>query len=594
MKKISSFFLLIFFNISLFSSQTISQCIGLRSQNIQCDGFAIDTLIITPQGLIKIQDLQRNDIVLGINNELSIVIHISCQKVSEYLEIKTDQDVIYAGIKQKFYLTCLDNWITAGELKIGDQILSLSNTNSVVRDIRCVQQEAFLYQLTTNNHLLTVSQSQLLAHNADLVLSPIAIGCISVINPVTATIGVTLALSAGALLVYQKMHKKRALESIEKVEINLDECERLYYEERRNELLNLKKELVAVQNGLLLLDPSSKKSFTNIFLPYIKCDIKIKNNFFTRNQRELHLRTLEEETIELQTQICFHFAELMKRVEHACEKYDAHCARENIFAYDWNSNLKNIPINTAYILFEKIVQALELLSIIENRLAELEIVCGYYKQLKKGSILKKSTNIDLALIYISKITDKSKKNVNKSKSLQENNKKIVIDFLQSKYAPVDAIEKNVLTLCTVQTQQEESQELERAHTTYKQIPRHSVAISQTSTALPCPCNCGCKRFECGCTCGCPCKKERKVNQVTKQEFFNCPIIRANYEHYRNGIYKLKTRGNPIVKNAEYLQWDHLHNDVEVYSDSETHLGSLDPKTMNLYKPPVRNRPFPGK
>lgn len=45
--------------------------------------------------------------------------------------------------------------------------------------------------------------------------------------------------------------------------------------------------------------------------------------------------------------------------------------------------------------------------------------------------------------------------------------------------------------------------------------------------------------------------------------------------------------------AYYLQWDHLHNDVEVYSWSRKHLGSLDPKTLRLYRGPQGHK-FPSK
>jgi len=42
-----------------------------------------------------------------------------------------------------------------------------------------------------------------------------------------------------------------------------------------------------------------------------------------------------------------------------------------------------------------------------------------------------------------------------------------------------------------------------------------------------------------------------------------------------------------------MYWDHKHNDVEVFSKSEKHLGSYDPTYNCMYKPPVAGRPFPG-
>jgi hypothetical protein len=85
---------------------------------------------------------------------------------------------------------------------------------------------------------------------------------------------------------------------------------------------------------------------------------------------------------------------------------------------------------------------------------------------------------------------------------------------------------------------------------------------------------------------------RIINIMTKAEFFRRCSDR--YEHWKNGIYRLKERVLGFFDGkAYYLQWDHLHNDVEVYSQNERHLGSLDPKTFELYKGPVFGRNFPG-
>ena len=39
----------------------------------------------------------------------------------------------------------------------------------------------------------------------------------------------------------------------------------------------------------------------------------------------------------------------------------------------------------------------------------------------------------------------------------------------------------------------------------------------------------------------------------------------------------------------YYEWDHTHDDIEVYDRNGRHLGSMNPTTGELYKPPV-----PGK
>ena len=85
--------------------------------------------------------------------------------------------------------------------------------------------------------------------------------------------------------------------------------------------------------------------------------------------------------------------------------------------------------------------------------------------------------------------------------------------------------------------------------------------------------------------------QRIINVITKAEFFKRCSDR--YEHWIDGIYKLKDKALGFLDGKAYfLQWDHLHNDVEVYNKGKMHLGSLDPLTLILYKGPVVGRkPF---
>lgn len=82
--------------------------------------------------------------------------------------------------------------------------------------------------------------------------------------------------------------------------------------------------------------------------------------------------------------------------------------------------------------------------------------------------------------------------------------------------------------------------------------------------------------------------DRIINTITKAEFFR--QLKDQYEHWKDGIYRLKDRAIGLLDGkAEFLKWDNLHNDVEVYNRSERHMGSLDPKTLQLYKGAVGGR-----
>jgi hypothetical protein len=571
------------------------------------ESFLVATQINTSQGLTEIQNVDIGD-SLDSNN---LITNITYQQTHEYIRIKTKDAIINVGIEQKFYVIPQLRWITAQELKIGDLILTALNTTCAIIDIARIYQDVILYKLSTTNHLLIISDLQLLVHNADIVLSPIAIGCISTINPVVASIGATLALGAGALLIYQRIHKlvpNGEPVQITSVTIDLSAYENQYYDQRKSELLKLKKELLLTKDGLLKLDGLSHRSFTFDFFKHVcsssfalsvdESKLNQQQKDALRKAREAALVKIEDEINQLQAQICFHFSELVQRLERSVANYNNISRKGNALTYEWNQHVKNIPFDTAYKLIEETIHALLLIEAIEFKSNELHIAIQFYKNLAKESLIKKTTNIDAVILAITKALEQCDKKIKHDKSILQTNKQRVINFLQSMRAPVVEIEKNIRNKLTSLLQQDETQELQLAHSNYQKIPHHKSNIGQGSTSHQHECRCGCSNcesFSCGCKCGCLCgnkEKERKVNGISKQEFFNNPVIKANYEHYRNGVYKLKAHGKPIVKNAEYLRWDHLHNDVEVYNKNETHLGSLDPKAQILYKAPVKGRnPF---
>ncbi|MGH7134401.1 MAG: colicin E3/pyocin S6 family cytotoxin [Pirellulales bacterium] len=43
------------------------------------------------------------------------------------------------------------------------------------------------------------------------------------------------------------------------------------------------------------------------------------------------------------------------------------------------------------------------------------------------------------------------------------------------------------------------------------------------------------------------------------------------------------------KDRRYYEWDHTHDDIEVYNSRGEHLGSMHPMTGEMYKPPVEGR-----
>ena len=54
-------------------------------------------------------------------------------------------------------------------------------------------------------------------------------------------------------------------------------------------------------------------------------------------------------------------------------------------------------------------------------------------------------------------------------------------------------------------------------------------------------------------------------------------------------YKGKTKTTGSGKKKKYYEWDHTHNDIEVYDHKGKHLGSMDPLTGEMYKDAVKGR-----
>lgn len=84
-------------------------------------------------------------------------------------------------------------------------------------------------------------------------------------------------------------------------------------------------------------------------------------------------------------------------------------------------------------------------------------------------------------------------------------------------------------------------------------------------------------------------KKRKINRVTKQEAYKC-LGKKGYERYRNDVLRRKPGHEGLGKDAEYLEWDYLHNEIEAYGHNKKHTGAIDPSTWEFYKPadPIRS------
>lgn len=79
--------------------------------------------------------------------------------------------------------------------------------------------------------------------------------------------------------------------------------------------------------------------------------------------------------------------------------------------------------------------------------------------------------------------------------------------------------------------------------------------------------------------------ETAAGRVVRVEKANSPVWQDS-KPYRGPI---RTNGKN-GRDREYLEWDYTHGDIEVYDRRGNHLGSRDPITGEMTKPPVKGRP----
>jgi hypothetical protein len=89
------------------------------------------------------------------------------------------------------------------------------------------------------------------------------------------------------------------------------------------------------------------------------------------------------------------------------------------------------------------------------------------------------------------------------------------------------------------------------------------------------------------------KGKRKLNELQKTEVMKKIKERYRWDQQRRA-YKLINHQEPFIdsvtgKPIKYIDWDGCHSDMEIYSDWDRHLGSVDPETLATYKGPEIGR-----
>ncbi len=134
--------------------------------------FLEDTLVYTPNGYKKIQDLKIGDKVYSYNEKLHIVeidevSQVMVNKSIDYLKVTLEDDtVIRVTETHPFYDKKSDSWKPISEFEIGDTVTTSENNDIKIKSIERVEKEDIVYNMEVkNNHNYYVSKSNILVHN---------------------------------------------------------------------------------------------------------------------------------------------------------------------------------------------------------------------------------------------------------------------------------------------------------------------------------------------------------------------------------------------------------------------------------------------
>lgn len=559
------------------------------------EGFSAHTLVQTPFGYTPIKKLSQGDIVIGCKAREKRVVAITKNYVSRCVKLTINNTTFYTGYDQRYYRYPLSSIVAAHKIRPGDMLFNDTHEGCLVTNVELINESKLLYYLTVENHMFCIAPCDVWVHNAEplvLGLSSMCLGSVIVINPVAAMIGATVALSVISHKAYQAYMQQCPSDDVRPLPTHIMLAERLYYIERSAALGAIQQELLSIKNGLENLKALyniSKVNFTYQFLQQtIPLDTRQQNQFLQisstremqlsdtqkehlRTLRETQLKHIEQEIVDLQVALAFHINELIEQVSVADNEYNNAAEDINRFTTAWNDHCRNMTDSIALQAYKAHLLDECLLQNFDQKVNELKIVANYYNSCIKTACLKQSTNIFDLLEKMNAVIIDCEQRIAKEKSRIARNIGITEQYF-ARHGIFIGHAKN-----EIKTQLQKNRN-----------SRNAQAIAEAKNKLESIVVAGSPQNNNNDGDG---SKERKKNTLTKSEFFK--KVKDNYEYYRDGIYRRK-RNAQGIENAEYLQWDHLHGDVEAYSKAEHHIGSIDPQTLRLYKGPVFAREFPLK
>lgn len=136
--------------------------------------FTKGTLVNTPKGLIKIEDIKVQDNVYSYNLVSdSIIVDTVANVLNRYTDhiykIKVGSEIIEATSEHPFYVVGKE-WVKAKDLKQGDKLKTSSKSTLTISEINYKEVEVMVYNIeVSKNKNYFVTKSKVLVHNKKII-----------------------------------------------------------------------------------------------------------------------------------------------------------------------------------------------------------------------------------------------------------------------------------------------------------------------------------------------------------------------------------------------------------------------------------------
>ena len=184
----------------------------LASHGISYCDIVAGTTILTPHGLIPIEEINVGDYVIGCENNTLVsneVTKITSAEINVVFIIETAQGVIQATKNQFFYDPLIKQWIQAKKLTTNNIFLSSDLTHCSCQSITSLVQKTTVYKISTQSpHNFFISDACILTHNNPFIALTWAFG--GGIEFIGVTLGALFGGTVVGVKVYDKYKKNHA------------------------------------------------------------------------------------------------------------------------------------------------------------------------------------------------------------------------------------------------------------------------------------------------------------------------------------------------------------------------------------------------